>query len=242
MQLRKTWLSLAIIAILAQTALAAVDLVTIPRREATQLTIYNSEDTPYDSTGGGGDAACSARMQREVRGQVELLSSGEAKTRAAAAARLGRLGEASAPAVPRLIGLLTDHPPAKYKGSLPYGSPAYEALEAMVKIGKPAVPHLIAALKHEDERVRGRVIDVLGRIGDPVAKDRLLALTRDESALIRAHAALALGKIGGPDVLEPLLAAAKDPDRLAQRYAMDGLILFLDACGTLGRWSRYWPC
>ncbi|MHC4180645.1 MAG: hypothetical protein ACYSWU_24360, partial [Planctomycetota bacterium] len=29
---------------LAGQALAAVDLVTIPRREATQLTIYNSED------------------------------------------------------------------------------------------------------------------------------------------------------------------------------------------------------
>ncbi len=44
MQLRKTWLSLVILAILAQTTMAAVDLVTIPRREATQLTIYNSED------------------------------------------------------------------------------------------------------------------------------------------------------------------------------------------------------
>ena len=44
MYLRKTWLLLAIIAISVQTALADVDLVTIPRREGTQLTIYNSED------------------------------------------------------------------------------------------------------------------------------------------------------------------------------------------------------
>jgi len=36
--------SLAILAALAVEALADVDLVTIPRREATQLTIYNSED------------------------------------------------------------------------------------------------------------------------------------------------------------------------------------------------------
>jgi len=44
MRLHETWLSLAILAIMAQTTLAAVDLVTIPRREGTQLTIYNSED------------------------------------------------------------------------------------------------------------------------------------------------------------------------------------------------------
>jgi len=44
MRLHKTWLSLAILTILAQTTLADVDLVTIPRREGTQLTIYNSED------------------------------------------------------------------------------------------------------------------------------------------------------------------------------------------------------
>ena len=44
MRLHKTWLPLAILAISSQITMAAVDLVTIPRREATQLTIYNSED------------------------------------------------------------------------------------------------------------------------------------------------------------------------------------------------------
>ena len=36
--------SLALLAALAAPAFAAVDLVTLPRREGTQLTIYNSED------------------------------------------------------------------------------------------------------------------------------------------------------------------------------------------------------
>jgi len=36
--------ALAVLFGLTVTSLAAVDLVTIPRREATQLTIYNSED------------------------------------------------------------------------------------------------------------------------------------------------------------------------------------------------------
>jgi hypothetical protein len=38
------WLTVLIVAVLAGPALAAVDLVTVPTREGTQLTIYNSED------------------------------------------------------------------------------------------------------------------------------------------------------------------------------------------------------
>jgi len=44
MRLHKAWLPLVIFAISADTTLAGVDLVTIPRRDGTQLTIYNSED------------------------------------------------------------------------------------------------------------------------------------------------------------------------------------------------------
>ena len=38
------WLALALLTAVTDTAVADVDLVTIPRREGTQLTIYNSED------------------------------------------------------------------------------------------------------------------------------------------------------------------------------------------------------
>jgi len=44
MQKRIFWLSLVLLTALTGHVLAAVDLVTIPRREGTQLTIYNSED------------------------------------------------------------------------------------------------------------------------------------------------------------------------------------------------------
>ena len=44
MRLHALWLPLLILAMLANIAPADVDLVTIPRREGTQLTIYNSED------------------------------------------------------------------------------------------------------------------------------------------------------------------------------------------------------
>ena len=44
MSRRHLWLALAMLSSLVGRSLADVDLVTIPRREATQLTIYNSED------------------------------------------------------------------------------------------------------------------------------------------------------------------------------------------------------
>ena len=44
MQKRILWLTLALLTVLTGRVLADVDLVTIPRREGTQLTIYNSED------------------------------------------------------------------------------------------------------------------------------------------------------------------------------------------------------
>src|SRR5574340_1780766 len=44
MSIRSWSLAAAIAAVLAAPAPAAVDLVTLPRREGTQLTIYNSED------------------------------------------------------------------------------------------------------------------------------------------------------------------------------------------------------
>ena len=44
MQKRISWLLLTLAVTLTSQARADVDLVTIPRREGTQLTIYNSED------------------------------------------------------------------------------------------------------------------------------------------------------------------------------------------------------
>ena len=38
------WRALTLLAVLASHVLADVNLVTIPRREGAQLTIYNSED------------------------------------------------------------------------------------------------------------------------------------------------------------------------------------------------------
>ena len=49
------------VAALAVEASAAVDLVTIPRREGARHAIYHSEDTPYHPKAGG-DAARSPSL------------------------------------------------------------------------------------------------------------------------------------------------------------------------------------
>jgi len=125
--------------------------------------------------------------------------------------------------VSSLIELLTDHPPRKYGDSVPPASPAWEAREALVKIGKPAVAELWEAAKSGELWIRIRAIDCLGLIGDPVCKDWLREAMKDDSPEIRAHASLALGRTGGRDTLEPLLAAARDGHPLVERYAVDGL-------------------
>jgi hypothetical protein len=44
MRIQLYYVSLALTVVLVAPAIAVVDLVTLPRREGTQLTIYNSED------------------------------------------------------------------------------------------------------------------------------------------------------------------------------------------------------
>jgi hypothetical protein len=74
--------------------------------------------------------------------------------REAAAIGLGEIGDASA--VPTLIAALEDDDPDVIKA----------ATRALVKVGTPALPGLIAALKHRRLRVRRLAAAALGEIGD----------------------------------------------------------------------------
>jgi len=161
----------------------------------------------------------------DVQAQIERLSSSDPKERAAAADKLGSpaLREQAAPAVPHLIKLLTDQPPAPHAHEPPYGSPAYWAAETLASLGKPAAAQLIAALDDENETIRARAAHILGRMGEPAAKEKLLLRMKDPSPAVRARSAAALGRIGGPDVLEPLLAATKDQHALVRQHALSGL-------------------
>jgi len=117
--------------------------------------------------------------------------------REAAAAALGRIGDAAA--VPGLLAALRDESRQVREA----------AAEALGEIGAPAVPGLLAALRDADWRVRRAAAAALGEIGDAAAVPGLLAALRDESWQVREAAAAALGEIGAPAV-PGLLAALGD--------------------------------
>lgn len=87
-----------------------------------------------------------------------------------------------------------------------------DATRALIDLGKPAVPKLIAALTDREEFVRKQAILALGEIKDSDAVDPLIAMLQDQDWLTRLTAAAALEQVGdlrGRDAIKPLM---KDPD------------------------------
>lgn len=86
------------------------------------------------------------------------------------------------------------------------------AASRLGRLGSPALPPLIAALRDSRSGVRQMAASALGDIGSPEAVEPLLPLLRDEAAEGRQYAATALGQIGDPRATEPLIAALQDPE------------------------------
>lgn len=99
------------------------------------------------------------------------------------------------------------------------------ALDALATLGKPAVPRLIAAMEHDEVRMRAAMI--LGRIG-PEAEEAIPALTealKDPRSEVRREAVFALGAIGpaAAPAVPQITELLQDPDmnvRYAAAYAL----------------------
>jgi HEAT repeat protein len=91
--------------------------------------------------------------------------------------------------------------------------------EALEKIGLPAVPALMEALKDENGDVRYAAALALGKIGDPQAVPALIEALKDKEgdARVIAIVAKALAKIGDPQAIPALLEALNDEKRRARR-------------------------
>jgi HEAT repeat protein len=72
-------------------------------------------------------------------------------------------------------------------------------VDALVKIGSPAVKPLISSLKEKDPMVRDPVVWILGKIGDKRAVEPLIQILKDENQYVREGAARALKRITGQD-------------------------------------------
>lgn len=69
-------------------------------------------------------------------------------------------------------------------------------VEALGKIGKPAIEPLIQALKDEDPYFRMTVAETLGEIGDERAIEPLIQTLKDDDSSVRQMAKMALEKLG----------------------------------------------
>jgi len=87
----------------------------------------------------------------------------------------------------------------------------WKAVEALAKLGTPAVAGLIGALQHEDDDVRWKAAIGLGEIGDPKAIPPLIDLLCDDDRFVRSRAAYALSMIGEAAV-DPLIHALREGD------------------------------
>ncbi|MBU0493680.1 MAG: HEAT repeat domain-containing protein [Chloroflexi bacterium] len=84
-----------------------------------------------------------------------------------------------------------------------------KAADALVQIGRPAVPYLERALRHERADVREKAAYVLGHIGDASALVSLTLALDDDKDVVRGAAAMALGQLGS-DLVVPALVQALD--------------------------------
>jgi hypothetical protein len=101
-------------------------------------------------------------------------------------------------------------------------------VDALVKIGAPAVDPLIAALKDPNSTVRDNALTALGRIGDPRAVEPLIAVIRDSDVAISFGAAQVLRRFNDPRAIEPLLADMSDPNPTVRGWATLALCETMD--------------
>lgn len=87
----------------------------------------------------------------------------------------------------------------------------WEAMNALVKIGPPAVPVLLEVLKSGDEDLRSTTYWVLERMGLPAVPNLIKALKREDRE-IRSLAAYVLGNIKEKEAVPPLIGLLKDTD------------------------------
>ncbi|HXV67672.1 MAG TPA: HEAT repeat domain-containing protein [Nitrospira sp.] len=192
-----------------------IDLLTDPdwvvRREAV-ITL-----------GEMGDERCVEPLARALR-------DGDWQVREVAIEAMGQVGS---PAVETLLKLLRDWEVRKYAiaalgkirdervldplmAQLRNDEFKDDAVNALVELGGPCVPKLIAALKDKDENVRKCAVLALGRIKDVDAIDPLVEMLGDKDWFTRLTAAAALESIGderGREAIKPLL---KDPDMVVK--------------------------
>jgi len=145
-------------------------------------------------------AGAQQSLQRQVDSLFVIASSGEVMYRDKVEPAKESLVALGGDAVPFLIEKLTTKS-ARERVTLE---------DLFKKIGRPAVPHLLRALKREDPLIVQRVCSSLGDIGDSSAVQPLMEVCADTSWQVRDQAIGALGRIGDAVAAGQIGAALAD--------------------------------
>ena len=193
---------------------AVRDAATAALRKIGQAAVPALISALQDPNGNVQEAAVSILKDladpRAVEPLIGCLTSQNWVLRMHAAKGLGITGDESAVAC--LVPLLID----------PVKAVRVDATEALSRIGRPALPTLLAALRHQEWLMRLQACEALGRLGVEEAVELLCqVMLNDRDAAVRQDAAKALGCIGSAGALEALTAAIKDLD--ARPYAVEAL-------------------
>jgi len=165
---------------------------------------------------------------------IGLLDDPRQDVQKAAIESLLEIGPDSARAAPRLVLKLGNPDFMRNNGIMGSGA-THLAADALVAIGTPAVPALVASLRSNSADAREMAAMTLGRIG-PAARDAVPALARmltHRVVLQDLMAADALGKIGPAAAqASPALNAAYDSLRPEERDDGDTILEALRAIGA----------
>jgi HEAT repeat protein len=97
------------------------------------------------------------------------------------------------------------------------------AVEILTRMGRDAVPMLLAQARCPDHDVRKFIVDILGDIADPEAMPVLIAGLDDEDSNVRAAAAENLGKLKNAEAVPNLLKAMHHQDLFLQFTILEAL-------------------
>jgi HEAT repeat protein len=176
-------------------------------------------------------AACTALGQignlAAVSELTKRLQDSVSDVRKAACTALGQIGDPSA--VPALIACLNDW----------FISGA--AANALVQIGKPAVPALIETLTSPSNRVCIAACTALGEIGDPDAVPELIQCLEDADWSVRSAACTALAQIGDAAAIPALRVHAEIMEEARHAlYKLGGTSMSLqEAVRTLSEQNQW---
>lgn len=155
-------------------------------------------------------AAADTELKRKVDSLFVIASSGEVKYRDMVEPAKDSIAEIGVDAVPILVDKFTTKS-ARERLTI---------IEILKKIGSPAVPYLVTALKRPDGLVVQRICWALGDIRDTAAVKPLISVACHPRWQVRDQAVGALGKIGDRRANEAVVIALRDPISQVRKAAV----------------------